>query len=295
MFMFADACEKAAKFTRPLIISTRQVDGKVNAVCGTFIIINDSGWIITAGHMFDSFVKFQGDQKKMKEIQELNASNDNNRGTLNNKIKMDPEWLTNHSFWWAWDGVRLNDAYVNRQLDLCVGRLEPFDPKWIEEYPTFRDPNSMRPGTTLCRMGFPFVPVESTFDEKMKAFQIKKGVLPLPLFPNEGMHTRNVLKGKSNDGNYEMMYIETSSPGLRGQSGGPIYDKNGNIYAMQVQTAHIPLGFQPVIEVDGKKVIENQFINVGLGVHGKTIQEVLRSRNVRFQVEGDESGFRIID
>ena len=283
--MFADACEKAAKFTRPLIISTRQIDGTVNAVCGTFIIINKEGWIITAGHMFDSYVKFQADQKKIKEINDINQTPS---GTPRMNIKTDPTWITNHSFWWGFDGVRLVDAYVNRQIDLCVGRLEPFNPEWIKEYPVFRDPETMHPGTSVCRMGFPFAPVESEFIEKTSNFQIKKGVLPLPLFPNEGMHTRNVLKGMSSEGNHEMLYIETSTPGLRGQSGGPIYDSKGRIYAMQVQTAHIPLGFQPVVEYEGKKVVENQFINVGLGVHGKTIQAVLSKHGVKFHLDDSE-------
>lgn len=293
--MFADACEKAAKFTRPLIISTRQMDGKVNATCGAFIILNREGWIITAGHMFDSFVKFQGDQNKIKEVNELNSSRNARPGAPTNFIKTDPEWLTNHSFWWGWDGVRLVEAFVDRQIDFCVGRLEPFDPSWVTEYPVFRDPDSIRPGTSLCRLGFPFVQVESDFEESTNAFRIRKGVLPLPLFPNDGIHTRNVVKGRSKEGNFEMLYVETSSPGLRGQSGGPIYDKDGKIYAMQVQTAHIPLGFQPTAEVEGKKVIESQFINVGLGVHAKTIQAILKSRNVKFSVDGNDSEYRIYD
>jgi hypothetical protein len=293
--MFAGACEKAARFTRPLIISTRQIDGKVNATCGAFIVINKEGWIITAGHMFDSFVKFQGDQNKIKEVNELNSSRNSAPGSPSNSIRTDPEWLTNHSFWWAWDGVRLVEAFVDRQIDLCVGRLEPFDPKWITEYPVFRDPESLRSGTSVCRLGFPFAQVESEFDEVLKSFRIKKGVLPLPLFPNDGIHTRNVVKGRSKEGNYEMLYVETSSPGLRGQSGGPIYDKDGKIYAMQVQTAHMPLGFQPTAEYEGKRVIENQFINVGLGIHSKTIQTILKDRNIRFQAEGDDCGYRILD
>ncbi|MCL1978636.1 MAG: serine protease [Methanomassiliicoccaceae archaeon] len=293
--MFADACEKAAKFTRPLIISTRQTDGKVNATCGAFVVINSDGWIMTAGHMFDSFVKFQGDQKKIKEVNELNSSRQQVPGSPSNIIRADPEWLTNHSFWWAWDGVRLVEAFVDRQIDLCIGRLEPFDPKWITEYPVFRNPDSLRSGTSVCRLGFPFAQVESEFDENTKSFRIKKGVLPLPLFPNDGIHTRNVLKGRSKEGNYEMMYVETSSPGLRGQSGGPIYDKAGMIYAMQVQTAHMPLGFQPTAEYEGKRVIENQFINVGLGIHAKTLETIFKDRNIRFQLEGDSCGYRILD
>ena len=293
--MFADACEKAAKFTRPLIISTRQMDGEVKSNCGAFIIINKEGWIMTAGHMFDSFVKYQNDQNKIKEVNELNNSRRSVPGSPSNAIQTDSKWLTNHSFWWAWDGVRLVEAFVDRQIDICVGRLEPFDPKWISLYPVFRDPDSIRPGTSLCRIGFPFANVESAFDEKTNCFRIKEGTLPIPLFPNEGMHTRNYLKKEKSKEGYEILHVETSTPGLKGQSGGPIFDKDGKIYAMQVQTAHMPLGFQPAVEMEGKKVVENQFINVGLGVHAKTIINVLRDRNIKFQLEGDDGGYRIID
>ncbi len=272
--MFADACEKAAKFVRPVIISTRRRDGVVEASCGTFFVINDEGWIITAGHLYDKFVKFRSDTKR------------NDR---------DPSGLVNHSFWWGWDGVHLTNIYVNRQIDLAIGKLEPFNPKWIEEYPVFKDPESLRPGTSLCRLGFPFVEVASDFDEETKSFKIRKGVLPMTLFPTEGMHTRNVFKGKSEDGNYDMLYVETSTPGLRGQSGGPIYDKECRICAVQVETAHLPLGFHPTIEYEGETVVENQFLNVGLGIHVKTILNILEDRNIRFNVDrvSDNIGFRI--
>ena len=276
--MFADACERAAKFVRPVIISTRRNDGAVEASCGTFFVINDEGWIITAGHIYDQFVKFQADMKSPDR-------------------KDDPSRLTNHSFWWGWDGVHLTNIYVNRQIDLTVGKLEPFDPNWISEYPVFRDPDSLRPGTSLCRLGFPFVQVASDYDENTRSFKIRKGVLPMPLFPNEGMHTRNVFKGKSKDGNYDMLYVETSTPGLKGQSGGPIYDKDCRICAVQVQTAHLPLGFHPTIEYEGKTVVENQFLNVGLGIHVKTLLKILEDRNIRFEVDrlSDNVGFRILD
>lgn len=39
------------------------------------------------------------------------------------------------------------------------------------------------------------------------------------------------------------MFIETSTPRLRGQSGGPIFDVNGAIWAIQSQTHHLKLGF----------------------------------------------------
>ena len=292
--MFAKACERVYKFTRPLIISTRTVDGTVASSCGTFIIINPEGWILTAGHLFDSFVKYQQDMKKIKEVEEINARKASmavpGAMTLPDTIQLDPKWITNHSFWWGGDGLRITSVYVNREIDIALAKLDGFRPDMVQEYPIFRDPDTMRPGTSICRTGFPFANIATDFDEGSKSFRIRNGVLPLPFFPNDGIHTRNVLKqNKSKEGNYDMLYVETSTPGLKGQSGGPIFDTNGHIYAMQVQTNHIPLGFHPISEYDGKSIVENQFLNVGIGVHGKLLQQIMRDHHISFKVEGDSS------
>lgn len=292
--MFAKACERVYKFTRPLIISTRTIDGTVSSSCGTFIIINPEGWILTAGHLFDSFVKYQQDMKKIKEVEEINARKASmavpGAMTLPDTIQLDPKWITNHSFWWGGDGLRITSVYVNREIDIALAKLDGFRPDMVQEYPIFRDPDTMRPGTSICRTGFPFANIATDFDEGSKSFRIRNGVLPLPFFPNDGIHTRNVLKqNKSREGNYDMLYVETSTPGLKGQSGGPIFDTNGHIYAMQVQTNHIPLGFHPISEYDGKSIVENQFLNVGIGVHGKLLQQIMRDHHISFKVEGDSS------
>jgi len=288
--MFGDACEKAMKFTRPVITSTRMYDGTVNCSCGAFIVLNDGGWILTAGHIFDSFRKYQEDSKKIKDIEEQNSRN---TGRERPKVTIEPKWITNHSFWWGWDKVRLNDVFVDRKLDVAVGRLEPFNKKWITEYPVIKDPSKMRPGTSLCKLGFPFTKVTATFDEKMNSFRLADGTLPLPLFPMEGMHTRNIAQGKSADGTIDALYVETSSPGIRGQSGGPIFDRECNICGIQLRTNHMPLDFKAETKVDGKKVIENQFINLGVGLHARSIVDILRKRNIDFNLEGD-TGYRII-
>ena len=288
--MFGDACEKAMNFTRPVIISTRQYDGTVQCSCCAFIVLNDDGWILTAGHVFDSFMAFKDQSKKIKDIEEQNAKGaERNRS----KIRIDPKWLTNHSFWWGVDNVRLDDVFVDRKTDIAVGRLTPFDSRWIPEYPTIKDPAKMRPGTSLCKLGFPFTNVTATFDGKMNSFRLADGTLPLPLFPLEGMHTRNINQGKSADGMIDVLYVETSSPGIRGQSGGPIFDKDCNICGIQLRTHHVSLDFKAETTVDGKKVIENQFLNLGVGLHAKTIVDTLRSRNIRFRIEG-EGEYRII-
>ena len=178
--MFAKACQKAYRFTRPLIVNTRSVDGTVSSSLGTFFVVNPEGWVLTAGHLFDSYMQFRQDQTKIKGVEEINAKAP--AGT--EKVKLDPKWLTNHSFWWGWDGVRLADVYVNREIDVCLGRLEGFKPDMVSEYPVFRDPETMLPGTSICRTGFPFTNVAADFDEKCNAFRIRPGVLPIAFFPN---------------------------------------------------------------------------------------------------------------
>lgn len=293
--MFADACERAAEFTRPVVVSTRHQNGAVKTECGSFIVLNREGWILTAGHIYNSFAKYQSDRNKLKEIQDLNRSRMSRPGAPASEVKPDPDYITNHSFWWGWDGVRISNVFVNLQIDIAVGKLEGFDPDWVREYPVLKDPSHVRPGTSLCRTGYPFMNITSTYDDKVDAFRIPKIPFRETIFPNEGMHTRNVNRGRTNDGKFECLYVETSTPGLRGQSGGPIFDRDGMVHAMQVQTAHMPLGFHPTVEYDGKSVVENQFLNVGLGVHVSTIRAVLDDRGVRYDAEGDESGFRIID
>lgn len=292
--MFADACQKAAEFTRPVIISTRLQSGEVKTECGTFIVVNRDGWAITAGHMFDSFVKYQTDTNKKKEIEALNESRRSLPGAPSMEVKPDPNYITNHSFWWGWDGLRMTNVFVNRQIDIAVFKLDNFNPDCVKEYPVFKDPSHLRQGTSICRMGYPFLEVKSTFDEATKSFRIPKLPVRDLVFPNEGMHTRTIDQGTTKDG-FRRLYVETSTPGLRGQSGGPIFDREGHVYAMQVRTAFMPLGLHPTAEYDGSTIIENQFLNVGHGVHVGTIRAILDDRGVRYDAEGDETGYRIID
>ena len=113
---------------------------------------------------------------------------------------------------------------------------------------------------------------------------IQTDLLPVPFFPIEGIYTRNILMGKTSDQAREILFLETSSPGLKGQSGGPICDTEGNIYAIQSQNLTIPLGFMGTVEINKKKVEENQFFNVGIGVHPKIIVDLLTKHNIKFEL-----------
>ena len=40
-------------------------------------------------------------------------------------------------------------------------------------------------------------------------------------------------------------------------------------------------------------MVENQFLNLGVGLSVGSIRQMLDSKNVRYSAEGDESGYRI--
>ncbi len=291
--MFADACRSASEYTRPVVTSIRRRDGGVSAEVGSFIVLNSDGWILTAGHVFDSLVRYQGDMKKAEEIEEINRSRGGRPGSPSGQIKMDPSFLSNHSFWWGWDGVRLNNVTVNRQLDIAVGRLEPFVPGMVSGFPVLADPDDVRVGSALCRGGFCFPQLHVEWDDAKSAFKIN-GIPQASIFFNDCFLSRSVDNGPAIDKRYRLSYIETSTPGIKGQSGGPIFDPEGRMWAMQVSTRSIELGFQPTALNDGRTVVENQFINIGVGLHVATVRRFLDDLDVRYDAEGDDSGYRII-
>ena len=83
-----------------------------------------------------------------------------------------------------------------------------------------------------------------------------------PTFPIDGIITRLIIQHNRLGG------IEMSTPGLRGQSGGPLFDANGIIYGMQSSTRHLHLGFDlENFEIpsgnQSKKITKTPFLHVG--------------------------------
>ncbi len=289
--MFAEAYEKSRCFTRPVVVSVRHFDGTVECSLGAFIVLNPAGWIVTTAHVLGALLTHEQHSKEiaMHKEQVLAIEQDQRLSVKQrckkiSRLKSNPKWITNHSFWWGQDGVHLQELKVLPEGDLAVARLEPFVPEVVSTYPILKNPSNLPIGRSLCKLGYPFHQIEATFDEETNRFTLPPNALPVPRFPIEGIYTRNVLTGKSKDGKYEIKFLETSSPGLRGQSGGPIFDTKGTIWAVQSHTAHYPLGFSPKVKKNGREVEENQFLNVGLGVHPEVLVAFLNDNGVRFEL-----------
>jgi hypothetical protein len=263
--MFADAIETAGNFTRPLVLSTRSADGTVSCSIGAYMVLNAEGWALTAGHMMDA----------------LRAADPSNRKPD------DPSAITNVSYWWGVDGLGMGEVHVDFDRDLAITQLTGFESSSVAAYPVFGQPaGSLRPGDSLCRLGYPLHQAAATFDEKTSGFTLAPGTIPIPRFPVDGIYTRDAIRENSAT-KRKVRFLETSSPGLRGQSGGPIFDTSARVWAIQSLTTHIPLGFSPeVIAADGSKTTEHQFINLGLGCHVDEVLAFVRSKGVSVATSG---------
>jgi len=292
--MFAAAYAIAKNFTMPLIISYRKHSGVCEAAIGTMVIINEDGWFVTAFHIFNEINKLANAVQEYNELISKRMQIEGNTQLKNHEknkrlssLKIPPESITNISYLIGQNGWRLNpQAFVLQEVDLAVGQISNFDKNAVPIYPKFKNPvQPMEPGTSLCKLGFPFHVITPTFDAQT-GFILPNGALPVPLFPIEGIFTRNVLVNTQNPVPHPLMYIETSSPGLRGQSGGPTFDVNGNIWAIQSSTTSYKLGFGAQNSngtTKEKEHLANQYFNVGLGIHAKTIVSFLTEKKVSFQ------------
>lgn len=297
--MFANAYELTSQFTFPVINSLRFYDGIVDCGLGSFIILNNEGWILTAAHIIESVLKAQKDQEEIKnfvlekeKIEKNPSLLDQQKKKLIKKIEntsINKKWITNHSLWWGSNEFLIDNIIFNLEIDLAVGQIKNFDPQKVVLFPKFKNPASLKHGTSLCKLGFPFHNISAKFDPVQNKFNIPQNVFPIPRFPLEGIFTRVIDYGKTKDSKFNIKYIETSTPGLRGQSGGPIFDIYGNIWAIQSKTIHLPLGFEPTVKKNGKDITEIQFLNIGLGVHLDTILAFLNDHRVKHTINTAEN------
>lgn len=287
--MFKNAYEVSKKFTLPMIVSVRYYDKTVEGGLGAFVIINDEGWLMTAAHNLLPFFVFDQSQKEIKEydkkVDEINSNKQikvSQRKALARKMKPNPKWVTAFSIDFLGLGqVNILENHIYPEHDIAFLRVESTLLKNFTDYPKIIDPELIKYGTSLLKMGFPFTQVSPTFDEKTNLFEIKD-LDSIPFFPIEGIYTRDMYSGKTQDESMDILFLETSSPGLKGQSGGPICDTEGNIYAIQSQNITMPMGFKGTVN-EGKKTTESdQFLNLGIGVHPRTIGTLLNKHNIKF-------------
>lgn len=292
--MFVNAIEEVAKFTKPIHTITRFYgETIVNPGSSTLFFVNELGCAITCKHVIDLVGARDAINKQYKDFKaEKNAIGKNNKFNkrlkeLEEKYNYRDEVIVQlkEQFIGCTKDPTFRYKWINHPTyDLAIVIFEDFKNKAYESYAhLIKDSTTLKQGKFLCRLGFPF-PEFTNFRFNQDNDDIEwttEGIANAPRFPVEGMLTRNF----ATDG--KIWGIEMSTPGLRGQSGGPLFDADGNIAGVQAGTHHLHLGFDMKnveYKANGRtiKVTNQPFLHVGQCIHVDVIKDFLKSNNIRF-------------
>ncbi|MEO7445491.1 MAG: serine protease [Ferruginibacter sp.] len=295
--MFIEAIEKAAAFTRPLHSIMRSYGGKqVLPGAGTLFFVNDEGYAITCKHVLDILAgadTINNNYNAFKQERQAFSSDNKHRQLLKGlelKYKYTAESIVQvkNNFVDCVDTMSGFTWHTHPSLDLAILKFNGYGKTFYTEVARFlKNDDDVKQGKFLCRLGFPF-PEFTNFAYNAEQDDIHwttEGVSSSPRFPIEGMITRFLANQEEG-----LFGIEMSTPGLKGQSGGPLFDNKGLVYGMQFSTKHLHLGFDMIdkeimLNTGVKKISDYAFLHLGQCIHVKAIKAFLRQHNVKFYEE----------
>jgi len=294
--MFVDAIERVSAFTRAIHSINRNYGSTViQSGAATMFFINSNGWALTCRHVANQLkAADQLAAKRKAFMDELAALT----GTKKKKqIKRELEKKYNYkksttyelyiTFVNCIEGNLNVEIIFHSKLDVALIHFSDFSRLLCESFPVFvKNGSDLKQGKYLCRLGFPFAEFTNfAYDsDEDKIHWTTSGRKDTPRFPIEGMVTRHLIDDTKN-----VIGFELSTPGLRGQSGGPAFDTEGKVWGMQASTTHLDLNFDVDQEVIRKglkkKVSDHAFLHVGRCIHINILKEFMQQNKINFQEE----------
>ncbi len=293
--MFSKAIEIAGQYTRPVHNIIRTFGGKqIIPGAATLTFINNDGYAITCKHVIDMLANAEQANKQFDQYKSERGS-----ALLSPKSKQLLKGLelkygyqthttvqSKCNFVDAVDTMSGFTWHTHPTLDLAILKFNDFKNKaYGVPAKLLKDESQIKQGKFLCRLGFPFPEFTNyTYSDATDDIQFTNtGNSQSPMFPLEGMVTRFLAEPELG-----IMGIEMSTPGLRGQSGGPLFDENGILYGMQYSTKHLHLGFDmidaEIMLPNGiKKISDYSFIHLGQCIHISKIKAFLLEHKVAFE------------
>lgn len=267
--MFRQAVRRASHFTFPFVGLRRRSSGEIYSTMGAFVVLGAHGWVLTSSHLVGEIMSVE------QEVADSTAGSPSDA-------------CTDHAEIWALPGFvetrpRLVEHVTHQLADLAVVRLEPFDAAPIAEWPVLRDisANPIEQGMSVCRLGYPFHDIAAGWDAEHREFELGQDAFPVPSFALDGIVSR-FHRISSEDESDAATFIETSTPGLRGQSGGPLLDVEGRVCGVQSHTSHLDLGFDARFLAGESVVVERQFLNAGAATHISDVMALLDSVDLSY-------------
>ena len=237
--MFVDAIETVAAFTRAIhSIHRNYASTTIYLGAATLFFVNSDGWALTCSHVSKQLQLGEELAKKYKAFKDELASRQGEK--TEKKLRKELERKYGYSkrttvelhnrFINCVEGKLNIEARLHETADLALLKFDSFERLLCAKFPVFpKDTSGLKQGKSLCRLGFPFPEFTNfTYDKANDTIRwTQSGRLDTPRFPIEGMVTRHVV-----DNTGAVVAFEISTPGLRGQSGGPAFDVDGKVWGM---------------------------------------------------------------
>jgi hypothetical protein len=295
--MYIKAIEEISKFTRSIHTIVRYYGNDfVTPWAASLFFVNDEGIAITCKHVAENLINQDALNNHYKAFK---IDKDNLGKKIDGKYKKGLAALeTKYNFknqetviqiqnriMDSFDTITGFDCIAHPTLDLAILKFKGFTKNIYSSHAVFvSDAEKIKQGKSLCRLGYPFAEFNN-FEYKADIDDIEftnQGNLGTPTFPLDGIITRNLLGADR-----KIWGIEMSTPGLKGQSGCPLFDSDGLVYGMQSATNHLHLGFDikgKEILSEGKKIKLNAqpLLHVGYCIHVDIIKDFLRLHNIKF-------------
>lgn len=292
--MFISAIEIASQFTRPIHTIERFYDSKeIHPGAASLFVVNSQGWALTCKHVANifitgeqlakrkndfanDFVAMKGKKKEKQILRDLEK-----KYQLSRKAVFEVKSRIVNCI----EGLPDLEIIPHATLDVALLHFKNFTKLLCTTFPIFpKDTINLKQGKFLCRLGFPF-PEFTNFEYMKNTDTIDwtaTGRTDTPIFPIEGILTRHLISETG-----QVIGFELSTPGLRGQSGGPAFDIEGKIWGMQYATNHLDLNFDVNIDVirngEKRKVRDSAFLHVGHCIHIDVLKSFMQQHNVLFQ------------
>lgn len=299
--MFANAIDLIGNFTRPVKFITRNYkDSTIMPGSATIFFVNDDGDAITCKHVAEELLRADSINQNYISFKNECAQlpNDNKRRSAIKKLEQKYNLNSSQAvqmklqFPDCFEVFSSIDILLHPNYDLAILKFKGFSNRYYTGHAVFaKNGNDIHPGDFLCRLGYPFPEFNDyIFDSANDDIDWDSTKISItPRFPIDGMFTRHL-----GDNTGKIYGVEISTPGLRGQSGGPLFTSNGLIYGIQSMTNHLHLGFDMIKEkiiINGKQtVVNNQpFLHVGQCVHVDIIKEFLDTHKITYYIGTDPS------
>ncbi len=287
--MYKKSIKENSKYLVPFVEGIKYYGSdEIEHALGTMIILNDNGDVLTCKHIALEFVNNNklGEiySHLIEELKRCNTKEERIEVEKKYNLEKDTPVLTNINLPFK-VGKEINiEIKLHKYLDLAIIKFRGANLK-CSNYPIFSKKLPLQ-GQSVCKLGFAF-PEYSYFEYSKEDENIKMKneiVSSFPLFPMDGIVTRQIVDEK-----HEVTMFETSTPGLRGQSGGPVFSPEGIVYGIQSMTKHLDLNFDinKIVKrgIVNKQVTYTPFINLGVCISSTEIIKFLDENNVKYNCQ----------